>query len=81
MTIELNQIHSPSNIGGISLTNNKLGMEKRKKNTSNSRWILTDIQSFVDIEENFFEESESLGLHLLALVKHFLHVLHVLGVI
>lgn len=31
MTIELNQIHSPSNIGGISLANNKLGMEKKEE--------------------------------------------------
>ncbi len=47
----------------------------------NSRGILTNVQSFVNVEEDFFEESESLGLHLLALVKHFLHVLHVLWVV
>ena len=35
----------------------------------------------MDIEEHLLEEDEALGLHLLALVEHLLHVLYVLGVV
>lgn len=48
---------------------------------TDSRGILTNVQSFMNVEEDFLEEGEPLGLHLLALVKNLLHVLHILWVV